>query len=220
MKFLSWAIVASAFIFAACGGPDANTPKANTSAPSAANSDNPTNSGKNQSTSAKGEGMEITPANSAVTFVGYKVTGQHSGGFTVFSGTLDLVNGKPEESSVVVEIDATSVFADDPKLTDHLKTKDFFEVEKFPKASFKSTKIEIGARAPDNYTVTGDLEMHGVSKSVTFPAKIDVTDADVTVKAGFRLSRKDFGIVYSGPADNLIRDDVSLMLNVKTTRKK
>jgi hypothetical protein len=47
-----------------------------------------------------------------------------------------------------------------------------------------------------------------------------VTEADVTVKAGFRINRKDFGITYSGPADNLIRDDVSIMLDVKTARKK
>lgn len=221
MKLFLTAILAAGFMFTACSGPDANTPKANTSEPSTTK---PANTANNAATApaanAKGEAMEITPANSTVTFIGYKVTGLHNGGFALFSGTLDLVNSKPEESTVSVDIDAKSIFADDPKLTDHLKTKDFFEVEKFPKASFKSTKIEAGARPPDNYTVTGDMEMHGVTKSVNFPAKIDVTDTDVTVKAGFRINRKDFGIVYTGPADNLIRDDVSIMLNVKTTRKK
>lgn len=219
MNKIFLAVVISAFVFSACGGPDANIPKANTTT---ANGSNTGSSANNAApvAGAKGEGMQITPANSAITFVGYKVTGQHSGGFTAFSGVVDLVNGKPEESSVSVEIEAVSVFADDAKLTDHLKTKDFFEVEKFPKASFRSTKIEAGAKGPDNFTVTGDLELHGVTKSITFPAKIDVTDTDVTVKASFMLNRKDFGIVYSGPADNLIRDDVALMLDVKTARKK
>ncbi|MEK7855730.1 MAG: YceI family protein [Acidobacteriota bacterium] len=219
MKMFLTAVLGSTLLFAACGGPDANIPKANTSAPSSNKPANATNTGTAPSTTAKGEGLAITPANSSVTFVGYKVTGQHSGGFTLFSGTVDLVNGKPEESSVSVDIDATSIFSDDAKLTEHLKSKDFFEIEKFPKASFKSTKIEAGAKAPDNFTITGDLEMHGVTKSVTFPAKIDVTDADVTVKAGFRINRKDFGIVYAGMADNAIRDDVSIMLNVKPNRK-
>lgn len=219
MKMVVTTVFGAAMLLAACGGPDANIPKANTSAPSTEKTANAANTAGVPATASKGEALPITPANSAVTFIGYKVTGQHSGGFTMFSGTLDLVNGKPEESSVSVDIDATSIFADDPKLTDHLKTKDFFEVEKFPKASFKSTKIERGAREPDNYTVTGDLEMHGVTKSVTFPAKIDVTDADVTVKVGFRTNRKDFGIVYAGMADNAIRDEVSIMLNVKTPRK-
>lgn len=216
MKTLFTLLVASVLAFSACSGPDANTPKANVSDPS---TNRPANSGTTTA-DGKGEAMTITPANSAVTFIGSKVTGKHNGGFALFSGTLNLVNGRPEDSSVSVEIEANSLFADDPKLTEHLKSKDFFDIEKFPKASFKSTKIEAGARPPDNYTITGDLEMHGVTKSVTFPAKIDVTDGDVTVKSGFIINRKDFGIVYSGPSDNLIRDDVSIMLDVKTARKK
>lgn len=216
MKIFLTAILSLTVFLAACGDPSANKPKAVTSEPSTNKPSNGTNTG----TAAKGEALEINPANSALTFILSKPTSKNNAGFTMFSGTLDLVNGKPEESSVSVDIDATSVFADDPGLTDHLKSADFFDVAKFPKASFKSTKIDEGARAPDNYTITGDLEMHGIAKSVTFPAKIDVTDGDVTVKAGFKVSRKDFGIVYAGKADNLIRDDVSIMLNVKVLRKK
>jgi polyisoprenoid-binding protein YceI len=216
---LTAALLAAAFL-AACSDPAANQPKAVTSDPSNSKPANQSSSPAPGGNAVKGEGLAVTPANSAVTFIGSKVTGRHQGGFTMFSGTVDLVNGKPEESSVNVEIDANSIFADDPKLTEHLKSADFFDVAKFPKASFRSTKIEPGARPPDNYTVTGDLELHGQTKSVTFPSKIDVTDADVTVKAGFRINRKDFGIVYAGQADNLIRDDVAIMLDVKTPRKK
>lgn len=219
MKLFLTAIISLTIFISGCGGPAANIPKANTSAPTGNQSSNGSTA-SNGAATAQGEALPLSPANSTVTFVGYKVTGQHNGGFTAFSGTLNLVNGKPEDSSVSVEIDAKSIFADDPKLTDHLKTKDFFEVDKFPKASFKSTKIVAGASPPDNYTVTGDLEMHGVTKSVTFPAKIDLTDADVTVAAGFVISRKEFGIVYTGPADNLIRDDVTIMLSIKAPRKK
>jgi polyisoprenoid-binding protein YceI len=221
MKIFLTAVLSACAFLTACSDPTANQPKAVTSDPSNARPANQTNSSPAPGSNAvKGEGLTITPANSTVTFIGSKLTGKHQGGFTAFSGTVDLVNGKPEESSVTVEIDANTIFSDDAKLTDHLKTADFFDVAKFPKASFKSTKIEPGARAPDNYTVTGDLELHGQTKSVTFPAKIDVTDSDVTVKAGFRINRKDFGIVYTGPADNLIRDDVSILLDVKTPRKK
>jgi polyisoprenoid-binding protein YceI len=220
MKIFLAAIFLAGSILTACSDPAANQPKAVTSERSNSSPDNQTNRPALGSDAVKREGLAITPANSTVGFIGSKVTGKHEGGFTMFSGTLDLVNGRPEESSVTVEIDANTIFADDPKLTDHLKSADFFDIAKFPKASFKSTRIEPGARAPDNYMVTGDLEMHGQTKSVTFPAKIDVTDTDVTVKAGFRIDRKDFGIVYSGPTDNLIRPDVSILLNVKTPRKK
>ncbi len=221
MKIFLTAILSMTAFLTACEDPAANKPKATTSEPSttrplAGNTD-PASPAR---PAARGEALEINPANSTVAFVGSKVTGKHQGGFTRFSGTVDLVNGKPEESTVTVEIDADSVFSDDPKLTEHLKSADFFDVAKFPKASFRSTKIEAGARAPDNYTVTGDLELHGQTKSITFPAKIDVTDTDVTVKAAFRINRKDFGIVYAGQADNLIRDDVALLLDVKASRKK
>lgn len=221
MKILSAAVIAAAVFAAACGtDPAANKPKATTSEPSnsqPANSGNPSAPGRGD---AKGEALDVSPANSVITFVGSKVTGKHQGGFLMFTGTVDLVNGKPEESAVTIEIDMNSVFTDDAKLTDHLKTADFFDVAKFPKATFRSTKIEPGARPPDNYTVTGDFDLHGQNKSITFPAKIDVTDSRVEVKSGFRISRKDFGITYSGPADNLIRDDVSIMFDVKTPRTK
>jgi polyisoprenoid-binding protein YceI len=68
--------------------------------------------------------------------------------------------------------------------------------------------------------VVGDLELRGVRKSVTFPATIVVTPADVSVNSEFSINRKDFGIVYAGKADDLIRDDVVIKLDLKTPRKK
>lgn len=221
MKIISLFILSLSVFLAGCEDPAANKPKATVSEPSANKPANAGNSGNTGTTpAAKGEALPINPANSTVLFVGSKVTGQHEGGFKVFSGTVDLVNGKPEESSVSVDIDASSIFANDPKLTDHLKTPDFFDVAKFPKATFKSTKITTGAIADNSHTVTGDLELHGVTKSIVFPAKIDVADDSVTVKAGFSINRKDFGLVYAGKADDLIRDNVVIMLDVKAPRKK
>ena len=62
--------------------------------------------------------------------------------------------------------------------------------------------------------------MRGVKKSVKFPATITITPADVAVKAEFAINRKDFGIVYAGKADDLIRDDVVIKLDLKSARKK
>lgn len=224
MKKILLAILSLSVFLAACEDPAANKPKATTSEPSInkpANAGNTSNTGNTATVpAAKGEALAITAASSSVLFVGSKVTGKHEGGFKVFTGTIDLVNGKPEESSVSVDIDASTIFSDDPKLTEHLKSPDFFDVAKFPKATFKSTKIAVGATAPETHTVTGDLELHGQTKSITFPATITVADDSVTVKAGFRINRKDFGIVYTGPTDNLIRDDVALTLDIKAPRKK
>ena len=165
--------------------------------------------------------MALTAENSKVEFTGSKVTGKHEGGFKAFTGTIDLVNAKAEESSVKVDIDTTSVYSDSEGLTGHLKSPDFFDVEKFPKANFTSTKIVADSTTgAGSYTITGDFDLHGQKKSITFPAKITVTDAEVAVESEFSINRKDFGIVYAGKTDDLIRDDVVIKLNLKSSRKK
>lgn len=170
---------------------------------------------------AKGEAVAITAENSKVEFTGSKVTGKHDGGFKNFTGNIDLVNGKPEESQVSFEIQVNSVFTDADGLTKHLQTGDFFDAEKFPKATFTSTKIVAdSAKGAGNYTVTGDLTLRGVTKTVTFPAKITVDADKVGVESEFVINRKDFGIVYAGKADDLIRDDVIIRLNLNPQRKK
>jgi polyisoprenoid-binding protein YceI len=224
MKYLMTAVLGLSVLAAACEDPAANKAKATVSEPSAnaANMSSSSNAANSEPAPAvKGEGLAINNENSKVEFTGSKVTGKHDGGFNSFSGTIDFVNAKPEESSVWVDIDATSVFSDDEKLTGHLKSKDFFEVEKFPKASFKSTKIEEdAAKGADAYAVTGDFNLHGVTKSISFPATIKAGADSVDVNAEFSVNRKDFGIVYTGTADNLINDLVVIRLQLKAPRKK
>jgi len=131
------------------------------------------------------------------------------------------VNARPEESSVNVEIETASVFTDTEGLTRHLLTSDFFAVEEFPKASFVSTQIVPDAETgTDRYKITGDLEFRGVKRSVTLPATITVDENNVSVHSEFSFNRKDFGIVYSGTADNLIRDNVVITLDLETPRKR
>jgi len=128
---------------------------------------------------------------------------------------------REEDSRVSVEIDMKSVYTDTDQLTGHLQTGDFFEVDKYPKSTFSSTRIVPDAtKGVGNFTVTGDLEMRGVKKSVTFPATITVTPTDVTVNSEFAINRKDFGIVYAGKADDLVRDDVVIHLDLKASRQK
>jgi polyisoprenoid-binding protein YceI len=222
MNKLAAAVLFMTFLMAACEDPAANKPKATTAnlKPSASSSDaNATAPATKLVT--KGTALPLTAENSKVEFTGSKVTGKHEGGFKAFTGTVDLVNAKAEESSVSVDIDMNSVFADQEKLTEHLKSADFFDVEKFPKAIFASTKIVLdAAKGSGNYTVTGDFTLHGQTKSITFPAKITVNDSEVSVAAEFSINRKDFGIVYAGKVDDLIRDDVVIRLDLNAPRKK
>jgi polyisoprenoid-binding protein YceI len=213
MLKISIGILSIALLLSACEDPATNKTKAVTS--------ETTNSQTQTARQSKGESLPVTPETSRVEFTGSKVTGKHDGGFKQFSGNIDLVNNKPEESQVTVDIDMKSVFTDADGLTEHLQTGDFFEVEKYPKSSFVSTKIvPDAAKGANNYTVTGDLEMRGQKKTITFPAVITVNPNEVGVDTEFAINRKDFGIVYAGKADDLIRDDVVIRLNLRSQRKK
>ena len=191
---------------ASCANPASDKPKAvtNDAAPVA-------------SAPVAGQRYLITPDNSKIEFIGAKVTGHHNGSFGKFSGTLDY-SGQPETSRVAIAIDVNSLTVDDPKLTEHLKTPDFFDVAKYPQATFESTAIKAGGEGGATHTVTGNLQMHGVTKSITFPATIAVAPDAITVNSSFAINRKDFGINYTGASDNLIRDDVALTLRVRAVK--
>jgi len=165
-----------------------------------------------------GETYAITPQNSKVEWVGSKVTGSHNGSFEKFNGEIHYSNNDIAQSHVLITIDASTVKADDPKLTEHLKTADFFDVAKFPEAKFESTAIKAGGEKGATHTVTGNLTLHGVTKSITFPATISVTGGVATVDANFAINRKDFGINYPGAQDNLIRDEVVMKLTIHANK--
>ena len=199
-----------AAMMCACADPSTNKPKATTG--TAAPEATAAKSGETQV-------LTITPENSKVEFDASKVTKTHHGSFKQFSGKIELAKNVTD-SKVSIEIETGSVQADDPDLTAHLKTPDFFDVAKMPKASFVSTKVEPAAGgAPNAYNVTGNLELHGVKKSISFPATIQENPDSVAVDAEFAINRKDFGIVYAGKADDLIRDNVVLRLNLRVPRK-
>lgn len=151
---------------------------------------------------------------SKIQFVGSKVTGSHNGGFNEFVGQFNLVDNDPSKSSVEVTIDATSLWADNERLTGHLKSPDFFDVEAHPSIHFTSTAI---TPEGEGYKVTGNLQLHGVTKSITFPATIHADADRITAQAEFFIQRFDFDIAFKGKADDLIRDEVVIKLNLVAT---
>ena len=201
-------IVVGVMLVSACADPAADKTKAvtgeatQTASPAAA---------------AQGQRYLITPQNSKIEFTGSKVTGKHDGSFGNFSGQVDYA-GNPEQSRVNITMKTDSLTTDTPDLTKHLKTADFFDVAKFPDATFVSTSIKAGGEKGASHTVTGNLTLHGVTKAVTFPATISVTPDVATVDSTFSINRKDFGINYAGQADNLIRDDVVLKLTIRANK--
>ncbi len=155
---------------------------------------------------------------SELKFVGAKITAKHEGSFKTFRGTVQVADNDPTKSSVKVEIDTASLSIEPEKLAGHLKTADFFDVEKFPKATFESTGIKPGGENGATHTVSGNLTLHGVTKSITFPAKIRVNGDSAEVDSEFAINRKDFGIVYPGKPDDLIKDDVLIQLKLRAKK--
>jgi polyisoprenoid-binding protein YceI len=204
-------IIVCVVVLSACANPATNKPQAGVSTPAAETQ---------LSQSAITETVAINPSNSKIEFIGSSPREANQGSFSKFGGQIQLVGEKPESSRVSVEIEMNSVETNEKKLTSHLQSADFFEVNKFPKATFVSTEIKPGGEKGATHTVTGNLEMHGVKKAIAFPATITIKGDAVEMQSEFAINRKDFGIVYPGPANNLIRDQVVLKLSVHASRAK
>ena|SRR5215510_6580990 len=203
-------VVLAANLAISCANPAANKPQATVGKAASDNSAKP----------AAAETLAISPSNSKVEFVAAKVTRSHNGSFKQFNGSIDLVNNSPEQSRVTIDVDTGSVVTDEDQLTGHLKTPDFFDVAKYPKATFVSTKIEPANGGGATHNVTGNFDLHGVKKSITFPATIQIAASNVSISAEFAINRKDFGILYPGKADDLIRDGVVIKLSLNVPRNK
>jgi polyisoprenoid-binding protein YceI len=155
----------------------------------------------------------VVKEKSTIGFVGAKVTRDHTGKFNQFDGSVDYANGQP--SRIAFDIDLGSIETDTPQLTDHLKTPDFFDVAKYSKASFVSTSITPAQGAAGaTHTVAGVLDMHGVKKEVSFPATVETTADGVRARSEFTINRHDWGISYKGMADDLIKDEVLIKLDL------
>lgn len=155
---------------------------------------------------------KLSPANTRITFVG-----THSGdkpdprvgGFAKFTGTVTVDPATKALQGITADIDTSSLFTSIPKLTDHLKNPDFFEVREYPTAKFESSKVVTGK--PGAATVTGKLTLHGVTREITFPATVTVAAEGVTLKSEFAIQRSEFGMTYgAGKVD----DKVSLTVVV------
>lgn len=159
-------------------------------------------------------GLALDKAASSVGFVGAKVTADHEGKFGEIDGSLTLgADGKASALQVTAKMDSLAIEPDD--LRKHLLDKDFFEAATYPEAKFVSTAIrEKAGEAGATHEIEGELTLHGQTKVVTFPAKVEVTDKEAKGTAEFKIDRKLWGIEYPGMKDDLIKDEVLLKLSL------
>jgi polyisoprenoid-binding protein YceI len=146
------------------------------------------------------------------------------GEFRKFTGTAQIDTENLDKSSVTLDIDADSIETRDEKRDKHLKSKDFFETDKFKKLTFKSTKI---TKTATGYDVTGDLTIRDQTKSVTIafePFAAEAKDPWGNQRTGTRgtakIKRSDFGITWNDPGKVVLAEEVSLEIDVEFIRKK
>ena len=202
-------------LLAACSDPAKDKSHADVGAPIATTSA----AAMQANPAAMGDTFAITAQNSKISWTGSKVTGSHTGTFGGYSGSISLAGDRPETGRVTLDIDMTTLMVDPDKLLTHLKSNEFFDVEKFPKATFVSTNIKPGGDKGASHTVTGNLTLHGVTKSISFPATIHREGNVVTVKSEFSINRRDFNVNYPGKPNDLIRDDILLSLDLHADKK-
>jgi len=166
-------------------------------------------------------------AHSETTFTVRHLLSKVSGRFDKFDGRIVTDAAKPETSSVEFTIETASIDTNNEKRDAHLRSADFFDAEKHPTITFKSTRVE--ALGQNRFNVTGDLTMRGVTKPITLPVEFLGTQKDPwgNEKAGFALqttlNRKDYGIVWNQTLDTggyLLGDDVQVTINIEAVRKK
>jgi polyisoprenoid-binding protein YceI len=168
---------------------------------------------KSGAVAAKGAGsIALTPANTRIQFVGTHVGPKpdpRTGGFEKFKGKMELDPSTGALKSVAVEIDTSSLFTEIPKLTNHLKSADFFEVRQFPTATFKSTGIKQAAGG--KYEITGALTLHGVTKEIKFPATLKSGPDGPVLRSEFKIDRTAFAMNY-GP--DRVEKEVAMSVTV------
>ncbi|HLN31431.1 MAG TPA: YceI family protein [Gemmataceae bacterium] len=152
----------------------------------------------------------ITPENTKIEWVGTKKDGKHDGGFKSFTGGITPAKADLTSCELSLDIDINSLFADNPKLTSHLKSPDFFGVKQYPKAKFLSTKIEAMPSEPESYIINGKLTLHGTTKEISIPAKVTKKDNVLTLESQFTFDRLEYGISYKP-------DQVDKMVTVKVS---
>ncbi len=166
----------------------------------------------------------LDPVHSVAEFkVKHMMISNVKGQFTGLSGTLMLDENDVTKSTVNATIDATSINTRDAQRDGHLKSPDFFDVEKFPTLEFSSTSIR--KTADGELAATGTLTIRGISREVTFavegptqPGKDPWGNLRIGLSATTRINRKDFGLTWNAALEAggiLVGDDVTITLDVQ-----
>ncbi len=174
--------------------------------------------------STKPTQWQIDPAHSAAHFsVRHLMISNVRGEFTKLTGSAQINPADPAKSAVEITIQAGSLNTREPQRDEHLRSSDFFDVAKYPTLTFRSKQIEVlGA---EDFKLTGDLTIHGVTKEVTFDVEgptPSVKDPWGNIRAGVtasaKINRKDFGLVWNAVTEAggvVVGDEVKITIEAE-----
>jgi polyisoprenoid-binding protein YceI len=167
--------------------------------------------------------------------LGFSVThmmvSETDGKFKIFEGTATSKTDMDfTDATINFTADAASINTDDEKRDGHLKSPDFFDVEKFPKITFKSTSMKPTGKGSTSYNLEGELTMHGVTKKVKFlaiGASKTITDPYGNLKNGFKVTgtvnRKEYGLNWNAALEAggvAVSEEVKIELNIELNKAK
>jgi polyisoprenoid-binding protein YceI len=170
---------------------------------------------------------ELDSAHSTASFsIKHMMIAKVHGGFEKLSGTLIYDPAAPTQAKVEISIEANSINTREAQRDNHLKSADFFDVEKFPKISFSSKSVE---GSGGELKVLGELTIHGVTKEVilevdgpTNEIKDPYGNLKIGASATTKIKRKDFGLTWNAALEAggiLVGDDVNITLDVQFVKK-
>ncbi len=170
--------------------------------------------------------VKVNTKSSQIAWVGKKVTGQHNGTVNIKDGALDVENGTIKGGEFSIDMTTINVLDLEGeykgKLEGHLRSDDFFSVEKHPTATFKITSVNESEQADATHFISGDLTIKGITNKITFPANVTIDGDKVNAKATFNLDRTKWDVRYGsgsffdGLGDKMIYDDFELSINLSS----
>lgn len=179
-------------------------------------------------TEAASEKYTANTAESTITWKGFKPTGTHNGTINIESGVLNLKDGKINSGTFLIDMKSIEVLdipKDDEyngKLVGHLKSDDFFDVEKHPSAAFEITGL---SEAEGKTMLSGNLTLKEAKNNVTFPVTVTKTDGGLTLTSEtFTIDRSKWNVKYGSKSffddlgDKFINDDIELKITVKAAK--
>lgn len=169
----------------------------------------------------------IDPAHSSVSFsIKHMMIAKVHGAFEKFEGSMDFDPSNPKTAQVQVAIDAASINTRVAQRDAHLKSADFFDVERYPSLTFKSKRIDGSGK---ELKVTGDLTIHGVTKEVvlnvegpTAELKDPYGNLKIGASATAKINRKDFGLTWNAAIESggvLVGDEVTITLEMQFAKQ-